>query len=46
VTEAVPADQVKLKSSQIRKPATQTLPDIVKRLNASVVQVIAKPKKP
>jgi S1-C subfamily serine protease len=46
VTQAVPSDQVKLKSAQVRRPATLTLPEVVKRLNASVVQVIAKAKKP
>ncbi len=45
VTDAVPAAQVKLRSAQIRKPGTLTLPELTKRLNASVVQVIAKTKK-
>ncbi|HWB01548.1 MAG TPA: serine protease [Verrucomicrobiales bacterium] len=45
VMEAVPAEQLKLKTSQIRKPAGLSLPEVVKRLNASVVQVIAKASK-
>ncbi|HEX2748836.1 MAG TPA: serine protease [Verrucomicrobiales bacterium] len=46
VTDALPSDQLKLKSVSLRKPGTLALQEIVKRVDPSVVQVIAKTKKP